>query len=235
MKKIIPLAVEGLNLTAIVDDDHLLLVDCGYPGFMERIERRLLEQGCTLKDLQYIVITHHDQDHVGGLREIADRFPDVEVISSAEQVPYIVGEKKSLRLQEMEEIYKTLPETKKAESLETQKLIESIKTIKKASAVEPGYVIPIYGGVEIVDTAGHQPGHISVYVQEEKILISGDALVLTEGRLRANPTYTLDMPRAVKSARKLLDYDIRKVICYHGGVFEGDVRQALQEMIQEQG
>lgn len=235
MKKIIVLTIDGYSLTAVADDGRLLLVDCGYPGFGDQIEQKLQEQNCSLRNLSQIIITHHDPDHVGAARELADRVPSVEIMSSAEQAPYITGEKKSLRLAELERICPTLPEEQRAVNLKSQEVILSIKPVSRVTALTPGQVLPIYGGAEIVDTAGHHPGHISVYIGEEKTLIAGDALVRAEGGLRANPAYTFDMPTAVKSAKHLLDYDIRKIICFHGGVYEGDIRQALLDMIRAQG
>lgn len=236
MKKILAIDIEGCCITAICDNNEMLMVDSGYPGSIGKIEQALLDQNANPEDLKQIVITHHDQDHIGGLKELVERYPDVIVMSSKEQIPYITGKKKSLRLVEAECMFHSLPEEQKAESLENQKFIKSIRPVEKVTAVEPGEILPIYGGIEIIDTAGHQPGHISVYIREEKTLVAGDALIQTEeGQLRANPLYTMDMVNAVKSAKRLLDYEIDKVICYHGGVFEGNVREALTEMIHEQG
>ena len=68
------------------------------------------------------------------------------------------------------------------------------------------------------------PGHISLYLRESKSLICGDALVIEDNKLvLANPHYTLDMEIAKKSVRKLLNYDIDKVICYHGGIYKGKI------------
>lgn len=65
------------------------------------------------------------------------------------------------------------------------------------------------GGIWIVATPGHMPGHISIYVRERKTLISGDALVVENGELAiANPQYTLDLVEAKKSIKKLLNFEI---------------------------
>jgi hypothetical protein len=40
--------------------------------------------------------------------------------------------------------------------------------------------------------------------------------------------FTLDTEQARQSAKKFLDYDIEKIICYHGGVYEGDIKAALK-------
>lgn len=89
------------------------------------------------------------------------------------------------------------------------------------------------GGMEIIHTPGHMPGHISLYLPASKTLLAGDAVVLEHGKLNiANPQFTLDMKEAVRSVERLLDFDIDQLICFHGGVFQGDVKGALKNLIQ---
>jgi hypothetical protein len=47
----------------------------------------------------------------------------------------------------------------------------------------------------------------------------------------ANPRYTLDMAGARESVRRPLKLPIRRVLCYHGGLVEGDVRGAMLGML----
>jgi glyoxylase-like metal-dependent hydrolase (beta-lactamase superfamily II) len=94
--------------------------------------------------------------------------------------------------------------------------------------------MPWAGGTEIIATPGHMPGHISLYIKNYRTLIAGDALVIEEGKLAiANPNYTLDISEAKRSIKKLLDYDIQRIICYHGGEFREDIRNSLLEVIKE--
>lgn len=65
-------------------------------------------------------------------------------------------------------------------------------------------------------------------------MVTGDAVVIEDGKLNlANPSYTLHMDDAVRSVRRLLDYDIRQLICYHGGLFQGDVKKALLRLFRD--
>lgn len=75
------------------------------------------------------------------------------------------------------------------------------------------------------------PGHISIYIKENKTLIAGDALVIENNKLDiANPQYTLDMKQAKDSINKLLKYDIDKIVCYHGGTYEGKIIESLKNI-----
>ncbi|MDW5550258.1 MBL fold metallo-hydrolase [Methanosarcina sp.] len=74
-------------------------------------------------------------------------------------------------------------------------------------------------------------GHICLYLHESKTLIAGDALFLQDGELViSHPTATLDMEQAKKSIKKLLDYDIDKIVCYHGGVYKDNIKETLTKI-----
>ncbi len=223
-----------LYLSVLKDHDGLVLVDCGYPGFSPEIEKALAQAGLRMADVSKLIITHHDHDHMGAMKEILDKYPAIEVISSKAQKPYLTGEKPSLRLVQAEQLQASLSAKEKADGERFMKLLRTIGTVKPVTTVNDGDILPVCGGLEVIDTSGHMPGHISLYLIREKTLITGDALAMYKGRLSiANPGYALDLPMAVESVRKLLSFDIEKLICYHGGVYDGDIPAALKQIIAE--
>ena len=228
----------GMNMsycpTILKDSNDLVLVDCGYPDSMLAIEEEMNKIGLSLNQLTKIIITHHDHDHIGALRDIKDHFPTIEVLCSKEEAPYITGRRKSLRLQQAEAEYGSLPEKEKEGSLLFQSFIASVKKVDKVATVTCGEVYPWCGGTEIVDTKGHTPGHISLYVEKEKTLLAGDALVVENGELfMAMPQFILNTQDAQDSIRDLLNYDIERIICYHGGIYDADIRKSLSRIIED--
>jgi len=68
-------------------------------------------------------------------------------------------------------------------------------------------------------------------LHEFKTLIASDALFLQDGKLViSRPMATLDMEQAKKSIKKLLDYDIDKIVCYHGGVYKDNINETLKKI-----
>ena len=71
--------VEGGQSTLIVaPSGQSLLVDTGWPGFSARDADRIVataKKQAHLKKLDYVLITHHHTDHVGGAAALAERFP----------------------------------------------------------------------------------------------------------------------------------------------------------------
>lgn len=223
-----------IYLAILKDDKELIMVDCGYPNLMRAIEDAMNKIGLSLSQLTKIIITHHDHDHMGALREIKDYNPSVEILCSKEQAPFLTGKSKSLRLLQAESIQETLPESEKDAGIEFQRYIASIKNVDEVTEINSGDCFPWCGGVYIIDTKGHMPGHISLYIPSEKTLISGDALVVNNGKLcMAMPQYTFNIQDAKDSIRSLLNYDIEKIICYHGGVYDGNVKEGLKDIINE--
>ncbi len=224
---------EGVIHPVILDDDqNRILVDCGYPDFLPRLDEAARAHGTSLDRLTGVVITHHDFDHMGSLAALKKEYPRVRVMASTEEAPYVSGKKKSLRLQQAEALYDLLPQGEREAAEAFQRRLASVEPVEVNAMLWDHDRFPWCGGTEIVATPGHMPGHISVYVAGHKTLITGDAMVLEDGQLHhANPHYTLDRTEARRSVEKLLNYDIERVVCYHGGVFEGDVRDALQRLL----
>lgn len=242
MKQIIPLEISftyqdsqrRIYPVLLTNKDEVILVDCGYPGFLPLITEEAERNDIDLNNLSTIVITHHDYDHMGALAEIKEVYPKVTIASSLLEEKYVSGKEKSLRLQQAEALYDTLPFEKRAHAEWFQNTLKSLRTAKVDLTLNDHDMMPWAGGTEIIATPGHMPGHISLYIKNYKTLIAGDALVIEEGKLAiANPNYTLDISEAKKSIKKLLDYEIQRIICYHGGEFNGNIRKSLLEAIKE--
>lgn len=220
------------NAAAVRYDGGVVLVDAGFPGYLQKLEAAMAKEGMSLGDVKKIIITHHDGDHIGSLKALIDTYPGIEVICSAEQAPFITGKEKPLRLQLAEKKYDACTsEEEKKELLEEIKRLSDLETIGKVTVVKDKQVLPECG-VELLDISGHMPGHLCAYVSADKCLITGDALTARDGVLcPPDPNFTLDMKTAMKSLEKLLDYDIDNVVCYHGGLVTGDIKSSLMNII----
>lgn len=224
--------VENVIYPVIISDgNEFILIDCGYPACLPILQQAATDNGIDLSQLTKVIITHHDFDHVGALAELKRTYPKCKVLASAQEERYISGKQKSLRLEQAEAIYDTLPEDRKQAAKQFQRFLEEVETVEVDQTLNDGDIFPWCGGIEIIATPGHMPGHISIYHIESKTLIAGDALVAENGELAiANPQYTIDMMGAKKSIKKLLDYEIDTLICYHGGIVTREIKAALQKI-----
>lgn len=221
-------AIDSIYPVILQDENEMILIDCGYPNFLQLIEECASKNTIDLEKLTKLIITHHDFDHMGSAADFKSKYPNIKILASSKDAKYINGKEKSLRLQQAESIYNDLTDDQKEAALSFQKLLESVDNVDVDITLNDGDIFDWCGGMEIVETPGHMPGHISIYLRESKTLIAGDALVILNGKLAvANPQYTLDISEAIKSINKLLNYDIQKIICYHGGVYQEDIKNSL--------
>lgn len=217
-----------IHPTLIWDDNEVILVDTGIPGQLGEIREAIEKAGVSFNKLTKVILTHQDIDHIGSLPEIlkaADH--KIEVLAHEEDKPYIEGEKPSIKMNP-ERVAKMLESLPEEQRQKIKTLFGTPLTAKVDKTISDGEVLPFCGGITVIFTPGHTPGHISLYHHQSKTLITGDALVAANGILMGpNPHATPDMETALQSIKKFTNYDIKTVICYHGGVIKENANQQL--------
>ena len=214
--------------TLIWDNDTVILVDAGFPGQAQYIREAVEKAGVPFSKLNKVIITHQDIDHIGALPEMLTISENkIEVIAHEIEKPYIQGDKPLLKAdpERMKKLEGTIPE----EQLNRMKeLFKNPPKAKVDTTVVDGEELPYCGGIKVIWTPGHTTGHICLYLKQSKTLIRGDAIMLSDGQLFGpRPQMTANMEEATKSLKKLTQYDIETVICYHGGVCKNNINQRI--------
>ena len=209
----------AIHPVLLQDEQHLVLVDCGYTGFLPQLERALSEHGLTIGDLTHVFLTHHDHDHVGTLAALKRSNPRIQVVAGKSEVDYISGRKPALRLTQARAMQAALPPEQAAAGQAFIEMIERVEPATVDLAVDGGDLLPWCGGCEVLATPGHTLGHVSLYVKSCETLLAGDAAVLSSGVLvLANPEFAEDIEKAQQSLNQIYEHHARTVVCYHGGV-----------------
>jgi glyoxylase-like metal-dependent hydrolase (beta-lactamase superfamily II) len=213
-----------LNLTLILDDDNgNTLVDAGLPGQTEAIGAALLDAGIGVQDLRRIIFTHQDLDHIGSGAALV-RQSGARVFAHPADAPYVEGELRPLKF--TPEMLERRPQM--------CEVLERLEPVRVEEYLEDGERLELAGGIRVIFTPGHTPGHLSLYLERSKILIAGDALTAEGGHLNGpNPSMTLDMRAAMRSIRRLAELDVETIVCYHGGVVGEDANGQLRRVVQE--
>ena len=228
--EMLPLAAGNgqiFNATLLWDDRDVILIDAGLPNMQAEIQQAFEKQGIPFSRLNKIIITHHDRDHLGSIPEIlAAAVQTVTVFVHAEEAPYIEG--KEHLLAKIEKSITALPPEQQAERRQSYLKRQAVKVDK---LLHDGQELPYCGGIIVIHTPGHTPGHICLYHKPSKTLITGDSIVAKDGKLLGpDPVFTLDLAEAKTSLKKLLAYEIEQVICYHGGLVSEGVKEQLEEL-----
>jgi glyoxylase-like metal-dependent hydrolase (beta-lactamase superfamily II) len=224
----LPLVRDGqtsiFNVSLILDATHgPTLVDTGLPGQTDAIAAALAEAGLRIQDLKRIILTHQDIDHVGSLHDLVG-ISGARVLAHATEIPFIDG---------TEPPRFARPEIL-AQRPELRAVAERFQPTPVDETLEDGTRLDLAGGVRVLFTPGHTPGHICLYLERTRALIAGDALTAGEGRLMGpNAGATPDLRTAGQSARKLAQEDVQLIVCYHGGVVQDDANGQLRRVAAE--
>ena len=213
-----------LNLTLVLDDENgNTLVDAGLPGQEEAIDAALADAGVGVRDLRRIIFTHQDLDHIGSGAALV-RQSGARVLAHAADAPYIEGDLMPLKV--TPEMLEQRPQMRE--------VLERLEPVGVDELLEDGERLGLAGGTQVIFTPGHTPGHLSLYLERQKVLVAGDALTAEDGYLNGpNPSMTLGMRQAVQSIRRLADLEIEMIVCYHGGVVREDANGQLRRVVQE--
>lgn len=134
----------------LVDDGGVTLVDAGLPLLANRVRRELRAAGYALSDVDRVLVTHYDLDHVGGLPRLYPSLdvpvyvgePDLRLISGTWDPPLL--HHKGLFHRGARQLFR-LPSGMDFRGVEDRETI---------------------GGFTAFHTPGHNPGH-TVFVHEE--------------------------------------------------------------------
>jgi glyoxylase-like metal-dependent hydrolase (beta-lactamase superfamily II) len=213
-----------LNLTLVLDDENgNTLVDAGLPGQEEAIGAALGEAGVGVRDLRRIIFTHQDLDHIGSGAALV-RQSGAMVLAHPADAPYIEGDLVPLKV--TPEMLEQRPQMRE--------VLERLEPVRVGEDLEDGDLLDLAGEIRVIFTPGHTPGHLSLYLEREKVLVAGDALTAEDGHLHGpNPSATPDTDEAARSVRRLAELDIKTIVCYHGGVVDEDANGQLQRVVKE--
>lgn len=218
--------------TVLFDKDEWVLVDTGMPGSASTIIELAKLAGIVEQKLNTILLTHQDLDHIGGLPGFKADNPELVIYAHEDDRAVIDGKKPMLKAspERIAALLGALPEVARSQ-FEATFIHPTGANVDRTMA--DGENLPFGGGVTVIHTPGHTPGHVSLYHQSSKTLIAGDAMVVDNGELKGpREAVTPDMASALQSLKKLKDFDIETVICYHGGVFKGDVQGRIAALTE---
>ena len=199
-----------VNCYLIVDPDGLTLIDTGLAGNANKICKYVTGLGRKLSDVKRIVITHADGDHVGSLAALKT-LTGARVYASSAEVEAISAGRSSRDLRADNVLLKLVFAITvyffKAQPAQVDELVTE------------GQVLPVLGGLRVVETFGHTPGHISLFAPSSGILFVGDSLVSGKNGLRGSRgANTWDQDKANTSVRKQAALGAKVVCSGHGPV-----------------
>jgi glyoxylase-like metal-dependent hydrolase (beta-lactamase superfamily II) len=199
------------NLYIIVDADGLTLIDAGLPRSEKKIFAYMASLDKSARDLKRIILTHSDLDHVGSLAALQKATGACTYASRIES-EFIAAGKPSRQI--------------KPSGFSLRRLMFTLmRPFFKATPFQvdevltDGQVLPVLGGLRVIETPGHTPGHISLFASKAGLLFCGDSMVTDENGIHGSrPGLTWDEAQAKESVTKQSALGAPVVCSGHGPV-----------------
>jgi glyoxylase-like metal-dependent hydrolase (beta-lactamase superfamily II) len=224
----VPLALVNVYLVGRpgAGDRGWVLVDAGLSVSTPAVVRAAAATFGTDAPPAAIILTHGHFDHVGSVRQLADRW-DAPVYAHPLELPYLTGRSD----------YPPPDPTVGGGMMAFMSPLFSRAAIDLGPRVRPlptDGSVPGMSGWQWIHTPGHAPGHVSLFRDSDRTLIAGDAFVTTkqESALAAltrtpvvsrPPAYfTIDWPAARESVQALAALRPEVVATGHGVPMRGD-------------
>ncbi|WP_354701712.1 putative metallo-hydrolase YflN [Paraconexibacter sp. AEG42_29] len=203
------------NAYVVREDDGVTLVDTGPRRGLGGVQAAIARTGLPLRR---ILLTHAHSDHVAGVDDLID--DGVELIVGRRESRLMAGDL-SLTGAEQRRI--------KARSV-------AAPTAIPTRLVSDGDLV---GSLQVFDTPGHSPGHISLIDTRDGLLIAGDALT-TLGRVAVSgdliwrwpfpALLTWDKEAARQSAARLAELAPTRLATGHGPILD-DAAAAIRAAV----
>ncbi|KGE16432.1 MBL fold metallo-hydrolase [Paenibacillus wynnii] len=167
-----------------------------------------------------IILTHGHFDHVGTIKELIEEWK-VPVYAHPLELPYLTGQRD----------YPPADPSVGGGLMAVISPLYPHRSIDLGTSVLP---LPEDGNVpgalgwKWIHTPGHSPGHISLFREQDRVLIAGDAfitvkqesalaVVMQQQEIHGPPTYfTIDWAKAEDSVRKLAHLNPLVALTGHG-------------------
>ena len=202
-------------------DGSLVLVDAGTRRAPATLLAALAQLGRQPGDVTHLLLTHAHNDHAGGANAVAEATGS-EVAAHEREAVYL----REGRMPRPD------PSTRGGRLLaRLPGRATGFARVDVGTAFADGDVLPVAGGVQVVHTPGHTPGHCSFLHPSSGVLVTGDAIFNVRGLRWSFAGSCTDVTLSRTSAQRLgeLDYDVAGFT--HGPHVAQDARASVRAFL----
>jgi len=202
------------NVFAVVDSGRAVLLDAGFPNNDSIASRLDYLKSIGGPRVEMIIVTHHHFDHVGGANRLREA----------------TGARIAMHPEEERLLRQTLPRPPRDGGPQERYIRQEVAKITVDQPLADGDVIRVGRlALRILHTPGHSAGHVCVFLEEERVLFSGDN-VLGLGTTAIPPPPDGDMARYIESLERMEALDAALICPGHGPLVHQPERK-IQELV----
>lgn len=219
------------NWYLIKESSRFTLVDAGFAGHYNVFKKGIESLGYSIKDVEAIVLTHAHADHIGFAEKVRKQTNapvyvhknDAKMAQKPLQLPWIGLLSNAWR-----------PYTATMLGVAIVNGVFTLPHLTKTVSIENNVVLDVPGKPRILHTPGHTEGEVVLWLDDKKVLISGDTIVtrnLLTGALGqpqlTNPILNGNYKEAMRSLDLLRELGNVTMLSGHGTPWTGNMNEAV--------
>jgi glyoxylase-like metal-dependent hydrolase (beta-lactamase superfamily II) len=209
-----------INSFAFVDDDgQVTLVDAGTKRAPQRIVAGLEHLGSSPSEVTRLIATHAHPDHVGGLNNLRGRTGG-RVAVHERDAAYVREGKGPV-----------LDSTTLGGRLFRRR--RGAPPVQVDEELSDGQVLDVGGGLRVLHTPGHTPGHLALLHEPSGVLITGDSIWNVRGMRWPFKGLCTDFAMTMQTAHVLAEVDYGVVAFTHGPEIRDGAREAVRGFLRD--
>ena len=203
------------------DDGTLTLVDAGTRYAPKALLGALAELGKAPGDVTHLLLSHAHNDHTGGARRMVDT--TAAAVQTHEREAVYVREGRMPQVDTSTRGGRLLARLPGRAT--------GFARVEVDATFEDGDVLPLAGGIRVIHTPGHTPGHCSFLHPGSGVLITGDAIFNVRGLRYSFASSCTDARLSRESAQRLGELDFGVAGFTHGTHVDSGARAAVQAFL----
>lgn len=218
-----------VNWYLLAGEDGVTIVDAGLPDHWELLQDGLDTIGYELSDIEALLLTHADPDHLGMAERLRENGVPVWVHEDDHDDALAGGADFPLR--DLRHFWR--PSVIRFMRAQMQAGVASVRGIEAARTFEDDQQLNVPGRPTTVHLPGHTTGHCAFWVPDREVLFIGDALATmdplwgTECEPAPIRIGNTDDDQVMESVQSLTTFQDVTVLPGHGKPWGGHLGDAL--------
>ncbi len=196
----------------IFGKENIHLVDSGVSSSSDSILKYIKDKGREVKNIKTLILTHSHPDHIGSAKHIQE-VSGCKILAHENEKDWIEDVDKQFSDRPVPG-FKNLVDG----SVIIDHFLSDNETIKLENDLS----------VEVIHTPGHSSGSVSLYIKYEKVLFSGDSILLP-GELPIYENFS-DTISSIKRIKQIKDLKVL-LSSWDKPVFDSDIQRKMDQSI----
>jgi hydroxyacylglutathione hydrolase len=209
---------QGINLERFVysyvifNDADIHLIDSGVSSSGDSILKYIKDKGKEVKNIRNLILTHSHPDHIGSAKYIKD-ISGCKILAHKNEKEWI---------EDVDKQFSERPVPGFKNLVHGSVLIDQF--LKDKDIIKLGDNL----FAEVVHTPGHSSGSVSIFVQNERVLFSGDSILLP-GELPIYENFN-DTISSIKKLKKIKEVKV-VLSSWDEPVFDSGIQKKMDQSI----